>query len=232
MGFAFKQFTIEQDRCAMKVGTDGVLLGSWAKGGTRILDIGTGTGLIALMMAQRYPTAHIDAIEIDKEAAQQAKENVAQSPFANRVNIVNIALQNYKEQSQGKLYDAIVSNPPYFENSLKNPDKNRAQARHTDALPFRELMHNAYSLLSDEGIFSIIVPNEAKSTIEYEAIVVGLSISKMVHIKTKSNKAPKRLLMEFRKQPSVAEITTECLEQDDSTKNQWYKNLTSPFYIK
>lgn len=122
MGFTFKQFHIVDNHTAMKVGTDGVLLGAWAQGGKKILDIGTGTGLIALMMAQRFPLADIDAIEIDKGAFEDAQLNVSQSPFNDRINIINCCLQDYQlchETCTEGVYDAIVCNPPYFINSLK-----------------------------------------------------------------------------------------------------------------
>ena len=113
-GFQFRQFFVGQQHCAMKVGTDGVLLGAWAEGGTHILDIGTGTGVVALMMAQRFPSANIDAIEIDREAAGQAADNVRCSPFADRVTVTHAALQDFRPS---KSYDSIVCNPPYFLNS-------------------------------------------------------------------------------------------------------------------
>jgi tRNA1Val (adenine37-N6)-methyltransferase len=135
-GFKFKQFEIHQDRCAMKVGTDGVLLGAWAPGGKRILDVGSGTGLISLMMAQRFPEAQVRGIDMDGEACEEAAENVAASPFADRVEIECCRLQDYHSEES---FDAIVSNPPFFLNSLKNPDSKRTMARHTDSLPFRDL---------------------------------------------------------------------------------------------
>ena len=135
-GFKFKQFEIHQDRCAMKVGTDGVLLGAWAPGGKRILDVGSGTGLISLMMAQRFPEAQVLGIDMDGEACEEAAENVAASPFADRVEIECCRLQDYHSAES---FDAIVSNPPFFLNSLKNPDSKRTMARHTDSLPFRDL---------------------------------------------------------------------------------------------
>ena len=133
--FAFKKFVIHQDHCAMKVGTDGVLLGSWANGGKRILDIGTGTGLIALMMAQRYTDATIDAVEIDHDAALQAYENVSNTEFANRIKIVETAIQHHSAQDK---YNAIVSNPPFFIDSLLNPNAQRSTARHACALKYCE----------------------------------------------------------------------------------------------
>ena len=160
-GFRFKQFEILQDRCAMKVGTDGVLLGAWASGGTRILDIGCGTGLIALMMAQRFPAAQVVGIDIDEEACGQARENVTASPFGDRIDVAHCRLQDYS----GEEFDAIVSNPPFFLNSLKNPDSKRAMARHADTLPFRDLWQGVKRLLSENGIFSVVLPSDVKKPV-------------------------------------------------------------------
>ena len=193
MGFTFKQFHIEQDECAMKVGTDGVLLGSWATGGKYILDIGTGTGLIALMLAQRFSSSHIDAIEIDTRAVMQAKRNVESSPFAEQITVKHCSLQNYSEK-QG-LYDAIVCNPPYFENSMKNRNENKTIARHTDTLPFNVLIKSAYKLLS-------------------------------------SYKPPKQVIIELGKIPSEYYSTTECLQDCNGKKSEWYRELTDEFYLK
>ena len=135
--FQFKKFTIAQDRCAMKVGTDGVLLGAWARGGKRVLDIGTGTGLVALMMAQRFTDAVVDAVEIDHDTAGQAMENVSSSPFANRVKVFAKALQDFEPDTP---YDCIVTNPPFFSNSLLAPDSSRTMARHTVALSFADIL--------------------------------------------------------------------------------------------
>ncbi|BBA28933.1 tRNA1(Val) (adenine(37)-N6)-methyltransferase [Prevotella melaninogenica] len=236
MSFTFKQFHITDDHTAMKVGTDGVLLGAWAKGGLKILDIGTGTGLIALMMAQRFPSAQIDAIEIDKGALEDARFNVSQSPFNDRINILNISLQDYTPcsviQEEG-IYDAIVCNPPYFINSLKNPLQQRTTARHTDSLSHQELIYHSKRLLKPNGSLSIIIPSNNKDILEAEAIFNGLSILKITNIKTKSSKPAKRCLIEFGK-----DITTECkieeqvLNDDMGARTMWYKNLTQAFYIK
>ena len=236
MGFTFKQFHITDDHTAMKVGTDGVLLGAWAKGGTRILDIGTGTGLIALMMAQRFPSAKIDAIEIDKDACKDALFNVSQSPFSDRINIINSSLQDYKpynEMQKDGLYDAIVCNPPYFINSLKNPLQQRTTARHTDSLSHQELIYHSKRLLKPNGTLSVIIPYDNKDILEAEAIFNGLSILKVTNIKTKSSKPAKRCLIEFGK-----DTTTECkieeqvLNDDTGARTMWYQNLTQSFYIK
>lgn len=233
MSFTFKQFIIEQDQCAMKVGTDGVLLGAWAKGGKKILDIGTGTGLIALMMAQRFSHSTIYAIEIDPTASSQAKSNFISSPFASRLFLKNISLQKYVNLENVFNFDAIVSNPPYFENSIKSKSLARTQARHTDYLPFRDLFRCAYTLLTDIGHFSIIVPFDKKSTIEAEAIVCGFFISKIVYIKSKKIKRTKRLLIDFVKYPISLESSTEFIYQDNGIdKSNWFTNLTKYFYLK
>ena len=179
LGFQFKQFFVRHDRCAMKVGTDGVLLGCWsgydaAAAGSptiphryhyaRCLDIGTGSGLIALMLAQRFPDALIDAIDIDKAAVEQAAENFAASPWSDRLHAYCAKLQEWSIVNS-QLYSLIVSNPPYFQNSLKNPDKGRQTARHTDTLSFSELIHHSTRLLSENGILALILPAEAESEV-------------------------------------------------------------------
>ena len=237
MGFTFKQFHIIDDHTAMKVGTDGVLLGAWAKGGTRILDIGTGTGLIALMMAQRFSTAQIDAIEIDKGALEDAHLNVSASPFNDRINILNSSLQDYascSENQEGGIYDAIVCNPPYFINSLKNPlQQQRTTARHTDTLSHQELIYHSERLLKPNGTLSVIIPSDNKDILEAEAIFNGLSILKITNIKTKSSKLAKRCLIEFGKDTNaVCKIEEQVLNDDNGVRTMWYQNLTQAFYIK
>ena len=236
MSFTFKKFHITDNHTAMKVGTDGVLLGAWAKGGLKVLDIGTGTGLIALMMAQRFPTAQIDAIEIDKGALEDARFNVSQSPFNNRINIINSPLQDYKpcnETQEEGIYDAIVCNPPYFINSLKNPLQQRTTARHTDSLSHQELIYHSKRLLKPNGSLSIIIPSNNKDILEAEAIFNGLSILKITNIKTKSSKPAKRCLIEFGKDTNaVCKIEEQVLNDDNGVRTMWYQNLTQAFYIK
>lgn len=230
MGFTFRQFHIEQDKCAMKVGTDGVLLGSWAKGGKRILDIGTGTGLIALMMAQRFPDANIDAIEIDENAVIQATENVLRSPFAKQIAVKHCSLQTYSETKEK--YDSIICNPPYFVDSLKNNDNNRTVARHTDTLPFNELIKCAYQLLTPNGHFSLVLPVESYRILEPEAILNGFSVIKKVLVKTTPSKQPKRILVELGKVPDEYFSTTEYLQDSAGNKSEWYKEIIKEFYLK
>ena len=150
MGFSFKQFHIEQEHSAMKVGTDGVLLGAWAKGGLNILDIGTGTGLIALMMAQRFPNSKVVGIDIDENAIKDALYNVRNSSFIERVSIEQITLQTYGKKHANE-FDAVVCNPPYFINSLKTLSESRTIARHTDSLSYAELVRYAKEILKDKG---------------------------------------------------------------------------------
>lgn len=218
--FQFKQFTIRQELCAMKVGTDGVLLGAWAQGGARTLDAGTGTGVIALMMAQRYPEAQVTAIDIDEGAVRQAKENVAASPWPDRISVLHEALQEH----QGE-YDAVVSNPPFFIDSLAAPDEQRNMARHTATLTYRELMQAAYRLLTDEGELSLVVPFDYLRRMQDEAIFQGFFLSRLCAVKTTDRKPPKRYLLAFRKHPCT-------LQQEQLTiGSEAYRQLTREFYL-
>ena len=166
--FQFRQFTVYQDQCAMKVGTDGVLLGAWARllaTEGRVLDMGTGTGLLALMMAQRYPHASVTAVDIDDQAVIQAQQNISRSPFAERITISQGDIREWEDQP----FDAIVANPPYFVDSLICPDDQRTTARHTGTLTYRELMETAWHLLSDNGIFSVVIPFDYLDRLSSEA---------------------------------------------------------------
>ena len=231
--FQFKQFTINQDRCAMKVGTDGTLLGAWANAPVepcRILDIGTGTGLVALMMAQRYPQSQVIGIDIDRDAAIQAQENVDASPFSDRVKIINADAVKI-EDKEG--FDAIVCNPPYFVDSLTCPQDQRTLARHTITLTYEQLMRTAYKLLKNDGMFSIVVPTENNDAIESAAALAGFMISRICMIKTTPNKLPKRQLIEFRKNRiDRIDFCEEILEIFPNQRSDWYYELTRDFYIK
>jgi tRNA1Val (adenine37-N6)-methyltransferase len=237
--FEFKKFIIYQDACGMKVGTDGVLLGAWADGGKNILDVGTGTGLIAMMMAQRFHDASIDAIDIDKNACEQARQNVANSIFAGRIATSCISLQEYVVQcdNQGPFshlaYDSIVSNPPYFINSLKNPDNKRAIARHSDTLSYRDLFDGVSHLLAENGKFSVIIPMECMDSFVSESYIFGLFLERKCLVRTTANKQVKRVLLAFCRHPSK-----EIDEQEDTLldslgkRTEWYKKLTGDFYLK
>jgi tRNA1Val (adenine37-N6)-methyltransferase len=218
--FQFKQFTIEQELCAMKVGTDGVLLGAWAKGGPRILDIGTGTGIIALMMAQRYPEAQVTAIDIDEGAVRQAEQNVSQSPFLGRISVLQQAVQEHLGE-----YESIVSNPPFFIDSLQAPDEQRNMARHTATLSYAELMKAAYRLLADNGEFSVVIPFDYRRRMEDEAVFVGFFPSRVCGVKTTERKPAKRYLLAFRKHPCP------CEKSEITIGDETYNRLTEAFYL-
>src|SRR5680860_10248 len=201
--FQFKQFKIIQDNSAMKVGTDGVLLGAWAKvsGAKTILDIGTGTGVISLMMAQRSE-ARVLGIEIEKNAAEEAKENVQHSPWKDRVSIENISLQDFANITS-KTFDLVVSNPPFFTNSFKNEIQNRSIARHNDFLSFPDLIKNSVKLMNENGRFSVILPAVAANEFIKLAKLEGLNLVRKTEVKPNVLKNANRFLMEFSKKETA-----------------------------
>ena len=211
----------------MKVGTDGVLVGAWAAGGRRILDIGTGTGVVALMMAQRFPEAQVTGIELDGEAARQAAENAADSPFADRVRIVHASLQQYEAPS----YDAIVANPPFFSHALRANGNARAMARQTDTLSYRDLCMGGRRLLVEDGVMSVILPADRMGEMETEAALAGLFLHRRVMVRTTERKAPKRCLLAFgtRSVPTLRQET--CTMMSDGKPTPWYQLLVEDFYL-
>ena len=231
--FTFKQFEVQQDRCAMKVGTDGTLLGAWAEMGRpdgRLLDIGTGTGLMALMMAQRYPEARVTAIDIDEMAVSQAKENVMRSPFADRIEVLLADVNTFEPT---EMFDSIVCNPPFFNNALVCPDNQRTQARHTTSLSYQQLMAAVWRMLSDEGRFSLIIPNDFFQQLESEAHLAGFFLTRVFGVRTVEGKAIKRYLTELRKHPCSEMVKKEILIEDKpGVRSAWYQELTKDFYIK
>lgn len=232
--FSFKQFSVDDALTAMKVGTDGVLVGAWADGGSRILDIGTGSGLIALMMAQRFPESLITAIDIDPECCLQAKKNADASPFKKRISVVNASLQDFAADSlNSSAFDAIVCNPPFYQNSLKSPDSKRNLARHADTLSLHDLIVCSKSLLTPTGRLSVIVPSDIKESLESEGIINGLSIFSSVLLKPTLKKSPNRIMVDFtmKYQPGLP-LQTEHLMEADGSRSEWYYNLTKDFYTK
>lgn len=228
--FEFKQFTVRHDRCAMKVGTDGVLLGAWAdvEQAERVLDIGTGTGLIALMVAQRS-RAQITAIDIDKAAVAQARENVAASPWKDRVGVECSDICQY---SPGIRFDALVSNPPYFVESLKCPDVQRNLARHTDTLDFGGLMEAAARLLTPEGTLSVIIPAEAMGRLLEEAFRYGFHLSRRTWVRTKPSVPPRRVLLALTCACVALEETDLTIELSPKVYSDDYIALTKDFYLR
>lgn len=224
--FEFKHFVVHQERAAMKVGTDGTLLGAWAEGGNHVLDIGTGTGLIALMIGQRYPEAQIDAIDIDKDACWQATENVKASPYCGRITVHHSSIQHFADISAQR-YDAIICNPPFFERALKNPDKRKTIARHTDSMEYGELFSAVARLLEKEnGIFSVIIPTDCRSRFDEEAVYVGLFSRHVLSVKTKYNKPPKRYLLSY-----SFNVQTSIESQSLILGDEKYKHLVDDFYL-
>lgn len=236
--FEFKQFTVHQSNAAMKVGTDGALLGSLAEGGKRILDIGTGTGLLSLMMAQRCPEAEITAIDIDENAIIDAKRNFAESPFAEQIQLIHTPFNdfvdnNLKANADFKPFDCIICNPPYFDESLESKDESRTRARHTSSLPFRELVGGAYELLADEGVFSVCIPPEVLSKFTAECIIKGFCLKYSYAVKSVPRKLePKRYVLVYKKGKIVEpQEFTYCLQNADGSRSDWYSDLMKDFYL-
>ena len=230
--FHFRQFCIHQDKCAMKVGTDAVLLGSWIKTGTakRILDIGTGTGVIALMLAQKS-NAMIDAIDIDENAWLQSKQNFISSPWFDRMHSRHISFQCLVEE-QPESYDLIVTNPPYFHHASKPIIPSRLNARHNEALTFDDLVSGVKKLLTPAGKFCLILP--AKEGMEFldKAQVNSLFCHHLVRVKTKADKCEKRFIMEFGFRFGLLTEEEIILQREDSAFTEDYINLTQDYYIQ
>lgn len=231
--FEFKQFTVYHDRCAMKVGTDGVLLGAWTNIDftETILDIGTGTGLISLMLAQRCSSAKIDAIDIDKDAIEQAKDNVKNSPFRNRINCFNSSLQEFYK-TESKRYDLIVSNPPFFTQSLKSPKLNRTLARHTDSLLIDELIQISSFLLTENGKLAFVYPFENKDAIFSLAEMNNLFLSRITEVYPTPASKPKRILIELSKKYSSIEVNHLVIEKERHVYSPVFTELVKDFYLK
>lgn len=228
--FQFKQFTVWHDKCAMKVGTDGVLLGAWADVSDvcSVLDIGTGTGLVALMIAQRC-RAHIMAVEVDSDAVEQAKENASRSPWQDRIEVVQEDFINFHLV---KKFDLIVSNPPYFVDSLQCPDEQRTIARHAGNLTYWDLVEKASKLLSENGRFSLIIPTEAVESIQGFASRNGLHLIKKTYVVTKPNALPKRALLTFGFRQAGYIEDELLIELARHQYSKEYTELTKEFYLK
>ena len=205
--FRFKRFTVRQDRCALKVGTDGLLFGAWVDhlGAKRILDIGTGTGVLALIAAQRNEEAWIDAVEIDDDSSAQAAENFAASPWPDRIRVHRMDVRRMKTADR---YDLIVCNPPYYAGYSTSPDARVSLAKHSDELRFPELLHAVDGLLEQEGRFAAIVPFEREDEFLMVAQDHGLHPAKRCVVRYVAHRPPKRLLIELRRHTGeVAEST-------------------------
>ncbi|MGB6035179.1 MAG: methyltransferase [Cryomorphaceae bacterium] len=228
--FRFKQFTVEQERCPMKVGTDGVLLGAWAGRGSpkQILDIGTGTGLIALMLAQRFPEAMITAIEPNKDALSDASFNFEKSPFAERLNLQKTNLQEFETEIR---FDLIVSNPPFFANSLVSENQGRTEARHTHSLSPDDLA-KATTLLAENGKTAVIYPTETYGAFKTAMSKIGFCEEKRMVVKPTAAKPSHRILGEFGKNNEPTEPTELVIEKYGRHQySEEYIELTHDFYL-
>lgn len=221
--FRFKQFAVSQDAAAMKVGTDGVLLGAWTPvdGATHALDVGSGTGLIALMLAQRG-VKRITGVEIDPAAAEEARRNVARSPWPDSISIINT---DFRQFTPGVTYDLIVSNPPFFEEALNSPDPRRAAARSQSALPLDDLIEHGAHLLSPDGSMALILPYSQRERVIYTATVNHLYLTEEVAVAHHSSKAPKRLIALLSKKLNPTVKSSLYIQSPE------YIHLTKDFYL-
>lgn len=233
--FTFKQFVVEQDRCAMKIGTDGVLLGAWAPIDNHpfsILDIGTGTGIIALMLAQRSAAQQIDALEIDEAAYEQATDNFENSPWNDRLFCFHAGLDEFIEEPEDE-YDLIVSNPPFYSEDYKTENESRDLARFQDAMPFEQLLEAADLLLTENGIFAVIIPFKEEENFMALANDFELYPLKITRIKGTPTTEIKRSLLAFsRNETTDLPIDELVIETARHVYTPEYIELTKDFYLK
>lgn len=242
--FRFKRFSVENRRSAMKVGTDGVLLGAWAdvpgnlteeyknlpNPVPRILDIGAGTGLVSLMLAQRFPTASVTAIEIDSDSAKECAVNFRQSPWAGRLETVH---DDFLAARLPAAYNLIVSNPPFFNNGAKAPDSARHIARHEDSLPLDRLIARASNLLEPmRGSLALVLPTERCDEAVFAAEISRLYLWRKVMVTTVPGKAPRRVLLQFLNRETPSNITAEYLSDSSGNRSEWHRALVKDFYLK
>lgn len=236
MSFQFKQFSINQDQTAMKVGTDGVLLGAWAPidhNPFAVLDVGTGTGLIALMLAQRTDAEEIEAIEIDADAHEQCTENFENSPWNDRLFCFHSSLDAFMDELEDEEYDLIVSNPPYHVEDYFSGDDKRDAARFTESLPFEDLCEAASVLLSEDGIFCVIIPYSAENDFVALAKENELFPNKITRVKGTPTAEIKRSLLAFSRNPTENIAFDELVIE--TARHQYtpeYIALTKDFYLK
>lgn len=239
--FQFKQFTVNQDRCAMKIGTDGVLLGAWTSIANipfSVLDIGAGTGVLSLMIAQRSDAETIEAIEIDDDAFEQCSENFENSDWADRLFCYHASLLEFVEDlSADKAgiedkYDLIICNPPFYTEDYKTDSKARDLARFNDAMPFEHLIYAVVNLLSDTGLFAVVIPYKAEDNFVNLTSKVGLYPKRILRVKGHPNSEIKRSLLEFSFEETEIETSELVIESARHQYTEAYINLTQEFYLK
>jgi tRNA1Val (adenine37-N6)-methyltransferase len=257
-GFRCKQFYVAHDACAMKVGTDALLLGAWAEvpaaiplnvpqekpQTSAILDIGCGSGILSLMLAQRTPSAvMLDAVELDGAAATQAKDNAKQSPWAHRIRVIERDILTYPDSCDHphrRRYQLIISNPPFFAAALVCKDEQRAKARHTDSLSFAALLATAALLLAEDGVFSLVLPCEAAEQLLQLALASGWWLKRCTLVSTLPGKTPIRTLFTLSRSnqptPALPKLVQNSdrlvIHQEDGSYSEQYRLLLRDFYLK
>ena len=232
--FQFKEFQVNQDRCAMKIGTDSVLLGAWTsvkQNPFAILDIGAGTGVLSLILAQRSQAEVIDAMEIDENAYEQCVDNFENAPWADRLFCYHAALEEFSEEIEDK-YDLIISNPPFYSEDFKTENVQRDLARFQDAMPFDHLIESVASLLIEDGVFSVVIPFKEEATFIELASKVQLFPNRILHVKGSPTSEIKRSLLEFSFRESDIEKEELIIETTRHQYTEDYINLTKDFYLK
>ncbi|MBQ4913870.1 methyltransferase [Maribacter sp. MMG018] len=232
--FTFKQFNVAQDRCAMKIGTDGVLLGAWAPVNNEpvtILDIGSGTGVIALMLAQRSNAEIIDAIEVDGDAYEQSVENFEASPWGDRLYCYHAGLDEFVDEIEDR-YDLIVSNPPFYVENVDSGSESRDLARQNSALPFDELLEGVAKLLSEKGRFATIIPYKEEAQFITMASDLGLYPKRVTRVRGNEEAPIKRSLMEFSREATELSYNELTIEKARHVYTDEYVHLTKDFYLK
>ncbi|WP_299105696.1 tRNA1(Val) (adenine(37)-N6)-methyltransferase [uncultured Winogradskyella sp.] len=232
--FKFKEFSVNQDQCAMKIGTDGVLLGAWTsveQNPFSVLDIGSGTGVLSLMIAQRSFAENIEALEIDADAFEQCAENFENSPWADRLFCYHASLLEFVEEVDDK-FDLIICNPPFYSEDYKTENKSRDLARFNDAMPFEHLIFAVANLLSKDGLFSVVIPvKEERDFIEL-ASESGLFPNRILHVKGNLDSEIKRSLLEFSFTKSKTKTSQLVIETARHQYTEAYIQLTKDFYLK
>lgn len=232
--FVFKHFTINDQNSAMKVGTDGVLLGAWSQlpyKAERMLDVGCGSGILSLIMAQRSNGClQIDAIDIDEGAIKDAKDNFLSTAWNKTLNVINGNFVSYSENSQNR-YDMVISNPPFFTEDTLSPDMQRAFARNTSSLSFDNLFKGVAKVISLDGIFAMIAPAESYSYIALTALLNGFYLSRLTWVVTVEGSEPKRVMTEWGRKQVQYSIDTLIMTTKEGSYTSQYKELTDEFYL-